>query len=80
MPDCIQVLYLGIIVLNQKVRGFVFKKSFQQSEVQYRKEMGKMEKQVHKHGAFSLYWIHNFEKLVYDISLHNSHNDSNVNM
>ena len=55
MPDCIQVLYLGIIVLNQKVRGFVFKKSFQQSEVQYRKEMGKMEKQVHKHGAFSLY-------------------------
>lgn len=32
--------------------------------------MGKVEKQVHKFGALSLYWIHNFEKQMYDISLH----------
>lgn len=47
MPNYIQVLYLGTPVLNQKARGFVFKKSFQQGEV-HRKEMGKMERQGHK--------------------------------
>lgn len=30
--------------------------------------MGKVDKQVHKFGALSLYWIHNFEKQMNDIS------------
>lgn len=55
MLDYIHVPCLEITVLNQKVRGFIFKISFQQSEVQYRKEMGKMEKQVDNFGAFNLY-------------------------